>query len=65
MFLQLVDRASCQGLRHMQVIQEPITFITGLGGDKTAPRAKSAKEEQSCFRSEISHSVHLVTEVER
>lgn len=38
--LQLIDGDSCQGLGHIKVIQEPIKFIMGPGGDKIAPRAK-------------------------
>lgn len=35
------DSNSCQVPRYMKVIQQHIKFITGLGGDKIAPRAKS------------------------
>ena len=33
----------------MKVVQQPIKFITGLGGDKIAPRAKVREKRTELF----------------
>ena len=49
-FLKLIDRDSCQGPGHMKVVQQPIKFITGLRGNKIAPRAKVYEKRTELFR---------------
>lgn len=65
-YLFTADRDSCQSPRRMKVVQQCIKFITGLGGDKIAPRAKVyGKKNRALCRPEIIHDVSRLTEVGR